>query len=216
MHDAPKLITLLSLSLRLSLQVHGVSGEVYSIVSSPTLQYNARFLFLDSGACPVIDGAVQRGSCFSHAGSYLSELGLKTVAASGEATDDEIRILAGGASQGFAAVTVNEHELAVGDKVQLADGGSIARASTHSVSVTTGQWSFVFSNSDGFINQQVAVSGELSTLRSHGLLGQTWREVVSHGRSRSQLKDIVEGRIDDYVVREKDVFGDNFKFNAYV
>ena len=194
-----------------------MSGEVYNIVSSPSLQYNARFLFLDSGACPVIGGKTQRGNCFSHPGSYLSELGLKTAVGADGEDSDWIRILAGSATQGFASVTVNERELGMGEKVLLADGGSVSRDSTHSVSVASGAWSFVFSNSDGFLNQQVSVSGDLSALRSHGLLGQTWREVpASHGRSRSQLKDIIEGRVDDYVVREKDVFGDKFKFNAYV
>ena len=58
-------------------QVHGISGEVLNIVSDRDLQYNSRFLFLDKGECPIVDGTRQKG-CFSHPGSYLGELGIKT------------------------------------------------------------------------------------------------------------------------------------------
>ena len=188
-------------------QVHGVAGEVYNIVSSAALQYNARFVFLDSGACPVVDGKLQRKGCYSHPGSYLGELGLKTA---GER--ELIRLEAGGAQQGFAAVTLNERELAVGETALLEDGaGFIARNSSHVVSVSVGAWAFVFDNSDMFVNQRVAVSGDASALRSHGLLGQTWRE---QSYPRSPIK-FIQGKVDDYVIREGDVFGDSFAFNAF-
>ena len=56
-----------------SYQVHGVSGEIYNIVSDVDLQYNSKFVFLNQGACPVVDGKKQKG-CWSHPGSYLGEL----------------------------------------------------------------------------------------------------------------------------------------------
>ena len=35
-----------------NVQVHGMDGEVYSILSSPQLQLNARFAYLGAGKCP--------------------------------------------------------------------------------------------------------------------------------------------------------------------
>ena len=35
-----------------SYQVHGMSGGVYSVISAPSLQLNARFVFLAAGGCP--------------------------------------------------------------------------------------------------------------------------------------------------------------------
>jgi len=180
---------------------------VYNIVSSPELQYNARFVFLSSGSCPVVNGKTQRGGCYSHPGSYLGELGLKTTGGA-----EYIHIEAGSAKQGFAAVSLNERELAIGETVLLEEGaGSLSRNSTHLATVTVGQWSFEFSNSDLFVNQRVATSGEPLTLRSHGLLGQTWREVTY---PKSPIK-FIQGTVDDYAIKGGDIFGDEFAFNAY-
>jgi hypothetical protein len=35
-----------------SYQIHGVSGEIYNLVSDGDVQYNSRFVFLDQGECP--------------------------------------------------------------------------------------------------------------------------------------------------------------------
>ena len=153
------------------LQVHGVSGEVYNIVSDVDLQYNSRFVFLDRGSCPVVNGVRQKG-CYSYPGSYLGELGLKTSAG------DHIHVVSGQAAHGFVAVTVNGRAVQVGSTVLLAEGlGSISRNSTHLASVQIGDWEFEFENSDMFINQKVRVA-DVDKLRSHGMLGQTWRKTT--------------------------------------
>jgi hypothetical protein len=185
-------------------QVHGVSGEIYNIVSEPQLQYNARFVFLSAGKCPNIDGVRAKG-CFSHPGSYLGELGLKTV------SGDRIRVLAGSAESGYASITVNNKELAVGDSISLRDDlGSVSYNSTHLVTVTVGIWTFEFENSDMFVNQRVAVRGDLAYMTAHGLLGQTWRTTTY----RNAVK-YIQGQVDDYVIREKDIFGDSFIYNNF-
>jgi hypothetical protein len=184
-------------------QVHGVSGEVYNIVSDSDLQYNSRFVFLSAGSCPVVHGRKQKG-CWSHAGSYLGELGLKTRAG------DKIHLVTGAAKHGFAEVTLNGKSLAIGESVLLADGmGSLSRNSTHLASVQVGNWDFAFENSDMFVNQRVRVLDSRS-LRSHGLLGQTWREATYPNAVK-----YVQGKVDDYVIRDQDIFGDNFLFNAF-
>jgi hypothetical protein len=127
--------------------VHGVSGEVYSIVSDSDLQYNSRFVFLESGECPVVDG-VEQQNCFTHPGSYLGELGLKS------AEGDRIHILSGGAQQGLATVQVNGFRVPLHSTVLLQEGrGAVSLNTTHVVTVRLGKWTFIFENSDHYINQ---------------------------------------------------------------
>ena len=184
-------------------QVHGVDGEIYNIVSDADLQYNSRFVFLSSGKCPVIDGRKAK-SCWSHPGSYLGELGLKTK------NGDKIHIVAGSAKQGFATVEVNGAQVNMDDTILLAgDLGSVSRNSSHVISVQVGNWDFVFENSDMFVNQKVRVLDSRG-MRSHGLLGQTWREATYPNAIK-----YIAGQVDDYVIRENDIFGDNFVFNAF-
>lgn len=184
-------------------QVHGVAGEVYNIVSDADLQYNSRFVFLDSGACPVVKGKRQKG-CFSHPGSYLGELGLKTRAG------DRIRILAGGAQHGLAGVLVNEKAVPLGETVMLAsDLGSVSFNASHLASVQVGVWNFAFENSDHFVNQRVRVLGT-PEMRSHGLLGQTWNDATYPNAVKH-----IAGQVDDYAIRDGDIFGDSFVFNAF-
>jgi hypothetical protein len=184
-------------------QVHGVAGEVYNIVSDADLQYNSRFVFLTQGKCPVVNGRKQKG-CWSHPGSYLGELGLKTRAG------DRIHIVSGVASEGFALVEVNGKALSVGDSIQLADNlGSVSLNTTHMTEVMIGKWDFVFENSDMFINQKVRVTNARQ-LRSHGLLGQTWRDTTYPNSIK-----YVQGSVDDYQISDNDLFGDDFSYNTF-
>jgi hypothetical protein len=183
--------------------VHGVSGEIYNVVSDADFQYNSRFVFLSAGECPVVHGRKQK-NCWSHPGSYLGELGIKTRAG------DRIHLITGNAKWGFESVTVNDKEMRVGESVTLAgDLGSVSRNNTHLASVHVGNWDFAFENSDLFVNQRVSVLDK-SGLRSHGLLGQTWRETTYPNAIK-----YIAGQVDDYVIRDNDIFGDNFVFNAF-
>jgi len=188
-----------------SYQVHGVPGEIYSIVSTPAMQYNARFVFLDGGECPVIDGQPLTG-CWSHPGTYLGELGLKTN------HGDRIRIRSGSAQEGLKLVEVNGRPVDIEESVELAAGmGMVTLDSTHLVTVSIGSWQFAFENSDHFVNQRVRIRlSEAAEERAHGLLGQTWREVTY----KNAIK-YVEGSVDDYVVKDGDLFGDKFSFNQF-
>jgi len=186
-----------------SYQVHGVSGEVYNIVSDSDLQYNSRFTFLDRGDCPTVNGKKQKG-CWSHPGSYLGELGLKTRAG------DLIHVITGKAADGFTAVTVNGRQVAIGETVLLKDDmGTVSMNTTHLASMQIGNWDFAFENSDMFLNQRVRVL-DSRNLRSHGMLGQTWRDTVYPNAIK-----YIQGQVDDYVIRDNDIFGDNFVFNTF-
>jgi len=53
-----------------SYQIHGVSGNVYNILSTPRLQYNALFTYLSEGRC-------RKGTaCYSHPGNYFGSVGV--------------------------------------------------------------------------------------------------------------------------------------------
>jgi len=184
-------------------QVHGISGEVYNIVSDKDLQYNSRFVFLYRGDCPVVNGKKLRG-CWSHPGSFLGELGLKTRAG------DRIFISSGEAKEGFAAVQINGKAIEVGETVQLKDNlGSVSVNNTHLATVTIGTWEFAFENSDLFVNQRVRVINPRN-LRAHGLLGQTWRDSTYPNSIK-----FIQGQVDDYTIRSGDIFGDEFVYNSH-
>lgn len=85
-------------------QVHGVAGEVYNVISDRTMQMNSRFVFLDQGDCPILNGR-RANACWSHPGSYLGEIGIKTCGG------DRLHIASGSAQHGFNSVTLNGREL---------------------------------------------------------------------------------------------------------
>ena len=90
-----------------SYQVHGLDQGVYSIISSPTLQMNALFTFLDAGACPAYPSSMSTppSHCWSHPGSYFGSLGLRT------SGGDRLRIDAGDGRTGFAQLNLNNRSL---------------------------------------------------------------------------------------------------------
>jgi len=185
-----------------SYQVHGVAGEVYNIISDPRMQMNARFVFLNEGKCPTIDGQRQQ-NCFSHAGSYLGEIGIETAAG------DKIELISGPAELGYTSVSVNGKPVEVGQETNL-NGAFISRNSTHLVTIQASVFSLELESSDLFINQQVRVNDWDLVKKAHGMLGQTW----STKTYPNKIKHI-EGQVDDYLVQEKDLFGSNYVYNRF-
>jgi len=139
-------------------------------------------------------------ACWSHAGSYLNELGLKT-------PHNQLFIEAGPADTGFDAVTLNGKTIKVGESTEL-----FSFNSTHEITLTFGEWTVEVENSDMFVNlRSVRVHpSSWSKLASHGLLGQTWSN-----KRYSGLVSAIEGDVDDYLVNENSVFGNLFVFNQY-
>ena len=176
-----------------SYQVHGIDGAVYSLISEQAAQVNARFAFLTGPRpCPAVQPSI---ACWSHDGSYLSELGLFTPNAM-------LFVRAGPATTGFAAVEFN------GTATDL----SYEQLSSHRVTVTLGSFSLSIDNSDGFVNlASVTALKPLSQLASHGLLGQTHMRAKS---GSSGLSGVIEGEVDDYVV-EGGLFAVDSVYNRY-
>jgi hypothetical protein len=171
-------------------------------------------------------------ACWSHDGSYLGDIGLKTN------TQDEILIKPGNAETGFAQVTFNTRSLEVGETIEFTyennnlfgedeennkaaikmlqiDGlnhGKIQRISTHELLIEISCFTLEIENVDGFVNLRrlsipSAYRSTIGVLRTHGLLGQTWQLK----RYKGTVKEI-EGDVDDYVV-EDGIFGNDFIFN---
>ena len=193
-----------------SFQVHGIDGAVYALISEPTMQLNARFTFLTGPRpCPIMPSTGQQSqACWSHDGSYLSELGMKV-----KQTGEMVRVVAGNASKGFERVEVNGQRLAVHDSTPT---NTVRLTSTHELVLTAGSFSIDVECVDGFVNlRSVRPTVPFGRLRSHGLLGQTW----STTRHQSTLK-VVEGEVDEYALTEADeendgLFGTGFMYNRY-
>jgi len=190
-------------------QVHGIDGAIYNLISDLEMQLNSRFAFLNGPReCPIMPSTNKRSSfCWSHAGSYLSELGLKT------ADGERVFIASGNAEDGFSQVTVNGHAMEVGTSEVLHVANSLGRItfnSTHEITFSAGHFIITVENIDGFFNLRSVRVVNWRSLSSHGLLGQTW----SSAKYSGPVKEI-EGEVDDYVVVSDSIFGDEFVFNRF-
>ena len=196
-----------------SFQVHGVDGAVYNLISDSNMQLNTRFTFLEGPRpCPVMPSTGKvSAACWSHPGSYLSELALKTSGGS------QLLIVSGEASQGFASIQLDGKTLTVGSTSELSYSdssvaGSLTVDSTHELTIRSGVFELVVESNDGFLNlRSVYVSAaNWPKLAAHGLLGQTWQ----NKRYGGKIKEI-EGDVDDYLIEDDNLFGDNFLFNKF-
>ena len=191
-----------------SYQVHGLDGAVYALISEQHAQVNARFAFLTGPrGCPRVQQQQPWSetepataiACWSHDGSYLSELGLFTPTA-------RLFIQAGSAATGFATVAFNGSSSS-----EL----SYQRLSSHQLSVTLGSFTLYVDNSDGFVNlASVKPLRPLKQLSSHGLLGQTHRRPAEKASKSGGLSQVIEGEVDDYVV-DGGLFAYDAMYNRY-
>jgi len=177
------------------------------------VQYNARFVYLTQGSCPMIRDSHHKldTPCFTHPGTYLGELGLQTAAG------DRLRVQAGAASEGFAAVTLNGEALDVDSLVDLASlpgrpAPFVMLNHSHILTVQMGNFWLELTNSDRFINQRVQMIDPTSTT-SHGLLGQTWSgKIYDHNAAIPWI----EGEVWDYAMADHQLFSHKFVYNQFV
>ena len=211
-------------------QVHGLADEVYSIISSPTLQVNARFVFLSHGVCP-LSSVPQPGLCFSHPGSYFGSVSVQTQ------NGQRLLIEAGEAKQGFQSVQLDGRQLLVGDEVGSVEGtGTVTvdgpvGSQLHvrlddpwHVSVQVGLWRLQLDSSDWFVNIAQVQHRDWSALRRqerpHGLLGQTWQRRgegagAEKRRTSSAGPRDIEGDVDDYVLADRDMWAVPSAYNRF-
>ena len=197
-----------------SFQVHGMDGAVYALISDPHVQLNTRFVFLQGPRpCPVMPSTgKQATTCWSHAGSYLGELAVKTSAG------DRVHIVAGSAETGFSSVSMNLQPVKLESSSSLhylntnVPSGSLVYNNTHELTLVCSYFTLTVENIDGFLNiRSLAVlDGAWQRLAAHGLLGQTWQ----WKRYSGKVKEI-EGEVDDYVIDDDQLFGESFLFSRF-
>jgi hypothetical protein len=88
--------------------VHGIAGEVYSLISDRNVQLNSRFVFLTNITCPKLDRPAQV-HCSSHPGNYFDSFVLST------SNGDRLRINSAGVDRGFSSVLLNNRVVEVGE-----------------------------------------------------------------------------------------------------
>lgn len=207
-----------------SYQVHGLSGADYNIISTPTLQYNAHFNFLTSGAC-------RTGTeCYSHPGNYFGSVSLQIKDSAGSV--QRILIDSGSVTTGL---TVKQNE----DQIWSIGTDQFTRIGAYNLSFPN-QFEFIISseefnmriqNSDMFVNQDVSIGRslmtqiaefklaargtnstaavELETKLPHGILGQTWQLKTYQNRWK-----YIQGQLYDYMLSDG-VMGTDFKYNRF-
>jgi len=189
-------------------EIHGIPGSIFNIITTPTLQYNAEFVFLGAKSTRACN--TTRTHPWTHAGTYLGRLGFQI-------GTDRVYIEAGDCLTGVANVTVNNEALEVGDKFHF--GGPHAKQTLtfddeFTLTFHLTEVDIVLQNSDKFFNQQVSLTraGERTT-HMHGLLGQTWSAKTY--KDAAGRKHFIEGHPNDYLVQEEQLFGKDFVYNLY-
>lgn len=166
---------------------------------------NALFIYKDAGRCPVVNGVLQKEGCFSHAGTYLAQIGLQT------ATGDHIYVEAGPYNVGFKNVSVNGEPVKIGAS---ALDYSVQHSHSHIVTVRLAQFTFTFTNSDDFLNQQVSLNdpSSIDSVQAHGLIGQT----VS-GKEYKGKFTYIQGTPTDYMLDDEPeaLWSTQYKFNLF-
>jgi hypothetical protein len=192
-------------------EIHGVPNQVFNIITSPLVQYNAEFIYIGQKSDYAAQCNATRTHPWTHAGTYLGRLGFMTVGG------DKIEAQAGSCMTGIKSVSVNGKTMSVGDKIELSSADSIAQSITFvnefTLMMTLAEVELTLTNSDKFFNQEVAMTayGE-AKLQMHGLLGQTWSPVthVTNG-----VRRVIEGTSSDYMIQDEDIFGSDFSFNRF-
>jgi len=193
-------------------QVHGMPDEIFNMITYPTLQVNARFIYLSTAECH--DNFT---ACFAHPGTYISEEGIRL-------GSDKIHVQAGSFKKGLT-VSINGQK--VTKAITSVKLGSVEVVNHRRVVIKTPIMDIQISNSDKFLNQETSLyDTKLLTLGAerrqllvgetfhsevplHGLQGQTWRNI----EYPSGLE--YEGSIADYHVTDGNLFGHSFVFNKF-
>jgi len=186
-----------------SYQIHGIDGVVYNIITSELTQVNSRFVFLNGGHCPIVNGVVGT-NCWSHPGSYLGAIGVQQIV---NGVKQQLSIEAGDAKTGFSSIKFNNAEVKVLESKTVGPF-SFTYVNSHAINVETSNFTFIIQNSDMFLNQAVKVNVPLRFLTSHGLLGQT-----HHFKLYPTDVRYIAGDVDDYSV--SDLFSADFAYNQY-
>jgi hypothetical protein len=203
-----------------SFQVHGISNMVYNVLSSPSIQYNALFRYLDAGKC-------RKGTaCFAHPGNYFGDVGVTFSTSTGSVA---LLVESGPVDTGLT-LSINGTVMAVGDSA-TAGIYTISIPNAFEAVIDSEEFSIRVQNSDLFLNQDVSIgaglmkqisayksvvkSGDVAAAEEllaklpHGILGQTWNVKTYNNRWKH-----IEGQLFDYQVNDG-IMGTDFRFNRF-
>lgn len=192
--------------------VKGVAGQVFNVISSPTLSFNNRFVQLDESMSieamqavraeakqhklkSMMKGVPPVTTAWSHAGTYLGESGIIL-------GENQLYIAPGAFATGFSSITLNGVALPISSSPVELDGDmTVTHSSAYKVQISTPSVRFTIVNADNFVNIEHARVMSAETQLT-GLLGQTadaeW-EVV-------QSAEFVQHVENDYIVANNELF----------
>ena len=84
-----------------SFYVGGAVGGVYSLLTSPHMQLNARFVYLRNISCPVVEGR-DVSNCFQEQGTFFGSMALRVQGG------HWLRVVGGAVQDGFASVQLHD------------------------------------------------------------------------------------------------------------
>jgi len=203
-------------------QVHGTSDTVYNVLSTRSLQYNAFFRYLESGSC-------RKGTaCFSHPGNYFGSVGI--LLRDAQQNVNSLLVEAGSVTDGLRLIH-NNATLPVSASSLSFGSYTIQHPNQFEVVLESDEFNIKVSNSDMFLNQEVAIgSGLLARIAEykkaiksgndaraaeiletlpHGILGQTWNIATYNNRWKH-----IQGQLYDYVINDG-ILGQDFKYNKF-
>lgn len=217
-----------------SFQFHGLPDEHFNLISSPSVQLNAHFVYISAGTCDYTETP-----CWTHPGTYMDVLGF-TIA------ETQVKIAAGPHHAGLR-IWSNGTEIVRGESLALSNYTDATLTYTRDgrVHIETEAITYQIVNSDSFLNfdatlndqtllsagrahhsvtdqtlckENYADSGDYRTVEKmvaekyhvqapiHGLVGQTWRNVKICGRDWM-------GTIEDYLVSS--LFASDYHYNYF-
>ena len=210
-------------------QVHGIPDRFFSLLTTPSSTFNAKFVMIEDGEAMTAGqmrqarllselGTSKSADCsgsplplttaFSHAGTFLGQLGLQY-------KQHRLFIQAGRYCQGFSKVQLDGQDVAVGSAPhKLDESASFTLSSAHELLVETADFSFTLVNSDGFVNIQQATLNRAWTddWQIEGLLGQTADPAWTPSSSKSFKMHMVF----DYLIADStDIFSVDFVSNMF-
>jgi hypothetical protein len=203
-------------------QIHGIPDEHFALLSTPSYFMNGRFTYIANGVCNYNDT-----ECFSHAGTYISELGIVT-------GNNQLKLVAGSHEHGLQ-VYLNNELVTVGVTTRLSMDSMVRVISKSRAKIVFSDVTITVANSDHFFNlgadftdaqffeaghKQLVISTSdakqaaiqiahtYPEYNMHGLLGQTWRNIVwPHQR-------LYEGEPTDY--QTNGIFGSEFIYSQFM
>jgi hypothetical protein len=193
-------------------RVYGVRAAVYNLVSEATLQVNSRFVLFDRCQCALLPRPedtqqIDDGCSCSYSEALIGELSFQQLV---HGVIHSVLIMAGDREQGFAWIEVDEQRLSLGRTVTF-DSFSITLLTSHSLHITTEHFDVQLKNSHAFITLDWRAKVPLSTLHSHGLVGQTYTNDTFLSSSMH-----IEGEAEDYVEAYDNIFGHHFVYNRFL